>query len=105
MRLGCAPAPRRGPRCSSLSRCSTIGSAYTQLWATAPQRRPAPAWRRSPCALRRDILIYPLHTKGGGPNLEVRLGAIYALERIPRDSERDHWPIMEVLCAYVRNPE
>jgi hypothetical protein len=39
------------------------------------------------------------------PNLEVRLGAIYALERITRDSERDHWPIMEVLCAYVRNPE
>ena len=39
------------------------------------------------------------------PNLEVRLGAIYALDRIARDSERDHWPIMEVLCAYVRNPQ
>jgi uncharacterized protein YjbI with pentapeptide repeats len=37
------------------------------------------------------------------PNLEMRLGAIYALERIARDSERDYWPIMEVLCAYVRN--
>ena len=35
-------------------------------------------------------------------SLEVRLGAIYALERIARDSERDHWPIMEVLTAYVR---
>jgi hypothetical protein len=35
----------------------------------------------------------------------VRLGAIYALDRIARDSERDHWPIMEVLCAYVRNPQ
>jgi len=34
--------------------------------------------------------------------LEVRLGAIYALERIARDSERDHWPIMEILTAYVR---
>jgi hypothetical protein len=39
------------------------------------------------------------------PNLEVRLGAIYALERIARDSERDHWPILEVLCAYIRNPQ
>jgi Pentapeptide repeats (8 copies) len=39
------------------------------------------------------------------PNLEVRLGAIYALERIARDSERDHGPIMEVLCAYIRNPQ
>jgi hypothetical protein len=34
--------------------------------------------------------------------LEIRLGGIYALERIARDSERDHWPIMEVLTAYVR---
>jgi Pentapeptide repeats (8 copies) len=34
--------------------------------------------------------------------LELRLGGIYALERIARDSERDHWPIMEVLTAYVR---
>jgi uncharacterized protein YjbI with pentapeptide repeats len=39
------------------------------------------------------------------PNLEVRLGAIYALDRVARDSERDHWPIMQVLCAYVRNPQ
>ena len=36
------------------------------------------------------------------PNIEVRLGAIYALERIAQDSERDHIPIMETLCAYVR---
>jgi uncharacterized protein YjbI with pentapeptide repeats len=36
------------------------------------------------------------------PNTEARLGAIYALERIAQDSERDHWPIMETLCAYVR---
>jgi uncharacterized protein YjbI with pentapeptide repeats len=38
----------------------------------------------------------------GSDRLSVRLGAIYALERIARDSERDHWPIMEVLTAYVR---
>ncbi|MEM9043713.1 MAG: hypothetical protein AAGC81_03385, partial [Pseudomonadota bacterium] len=36
------------------------------------------------------------------PNLEVRLGAIYALERIAQDSERDHIPIMETLAAYIR---
>src|SRR5215469_5131756 len=33
----------------------------------------------------------------------VRLGGIYALERIANESEQDHWPIMEVLCTYVRN--
>ena len=38
----------------------------------------------------------------GNPALEVRLGGIYALERIARDSERDHWTVMEVLTAYVR---
>jgi hypothetical protein len=39
---------------------------------------------------------------GDKPNIEVRLGGIYALERIALDSERDHWTIMEVLTAYVR---
>lgn len=37
------------------------------------------------------------------PNLEARLGAIYALERIAQDSERDHWQVIEVLAAYLRN--
>jgi hypothetical protein len=38
----------------------------------------------------------------GNDKLEVRLGAIYALERIAYDSSRDHWPIMETLTAYIR---
>lgn len=38
----------------------------------------------------------------GNKRLEVRLGGIYALERIARDSPRDYWPIMEILTAYVR---
>lgn len=38
----------------------------------------------------------------GSERIEIRLGGIYALERIAKESERDHWPIMEVLCAYVR---
>jgi uncharacterized protein YjbI with pentapeptide repeats len=38
----------------------------------------------------------------GNKKLEVRLGGIYALERIARDSEKDHGPIMEVLTAFVR---
>ena len=31
------------------------------------------------------------------PNTEVRLGAIYALEKLARDYEPLHWPIMEIL--------
>jgi len=38
----------------------------------------------------------------GDKLVEIRLGGIYALERIARESEEDHWPIMEVLTAYVR---
>jgi hypothetical protein len=38
----------------------------------------------------------------GQPRLELRLGGIYALERIARESKEDHWPIMEVLTTYVR---
>jgi hypothetical protein len=38
----------------------------------------------------------------GSDKLELRLGGIYALERIARDSQPDHWPIMEILTAYVR---
>ena len=37
------------------------------------------------------------------PNLEVRIGAIYALERIAAESLEDHVRIMEILCAYVRH--
>ncbi|MEO1399442.1 MAG: hypothetical protein AAFU56_11340, partial [Pseudomonadota bacterium] len=36
------------------------------------------------------------------PNLEVRLGAIYALERIAKDSLDDHLTVMKLLSAYVR---
>ena len=38
----------------------------------------------------------------GSDNLELRLGGIYALERIAAGSERDYWPIMQVLTTYVR---
>jgi hypothetical protein len=33
---------------------------------------------------------------------EIRVGGIYALQRIARESEEDYWPIMEILTAYVR---
>jgi Pentapeptide repeats (8 copies) len=38
----------------------------------------------------------------GQTELAVRLGGIYALERIARDSEWDHPTVMEVLSAFVR---
>jgi uncharacterized protein YjbI with pentapeptide repeats len=38
----------------------------------------------------------------GSDRLTVRLGGIYALERIARDSPRDYGPVMEVLTAFAR---
>src|SRR5215203_5590229 len=39
----------------------------------------------------------------GSEKLEIRLGGIYALERIAKDSsEKDYSTVMEVLTAYVR---
>jgi hypothetical protein len=38
----------------------------------------------------------------GSEKPDVCLGAIYALERIAKDSPQDHWTIMEVLIAYVK---
>lgn len=38
----------------------------------------------------------------GSEKLEIRLGGIYALERIANESDKDYWPIMEILTTYVR---
>lgn len=70
------------------------------------------AWRRV-TALERTVAVTQegqiterftraIQLLGDRENLEVRLGGIYALERIAKDSPKDHWTIMEVLTAYVR---
>jgi hypothetical protein len=38
----------------------------------------------------------------GSEKITIRLGGIYALERIARDSKDDHRQVMEVLTAFVR---
>lgn len=38
----------------------------------------------------------------GSDKLDVRIGAVYALERIARDSATDHPTVMEVLAAFIR---
>jgi uncharacterized protein YjbI with pentapeptide repeats len=38
----------------------------------------------------------------GAEKLDVRLGGIYALERIARTSREDHGPVMDVLTAFLR---
>ncbi|MDX2212764.1 MAG: pentapeptide repeat-containing protein [Oculatellaceae cyanobacterium bins.114] len=38
----------------------------------------------------------------GSSNIAVKVGGIYALERVAKDSPKDHWTVMEVLTTYVR---
>lgn len=38
----------------------------------------------------------------GSVNPEIRLGGIYSLARIAKESEKDHWPVVEILTGYIR---
>jgi len=57
-------------------------------------------------SLSREGQVTDRYTKAieqlGSKELDVRLGGIYALERVARDSARDHPTVMEVLAAFVR---
>jgi hypothetical protein len=56
--------------------------------------------------LSREGQVTDRYTKAieqlGSEKLDVRIGGIYALERVARDSPRDHPTVMEVLAAFVR---
>ena len=67
-------------------------------------------WRRVNAAERtievaRDGQITERFTRAidqlGSHKVSIRLGGIYALERIARDSAEDHWPVMQVLMDCV----
>jgi Pentapeptide repeats (8 copies) len=56
--------------------------------------------------LSREGQVTDRYTKAieqlGSDKLDVRVGGIYALERVARDSARDHPIVVEVLSAFVR---
>lgn len=56
--------------------------------------------------LNRDGQITDRFTKAvaqlGDDDIAVRLGGLYALERIAKDSPKDHGTIMEIISAYIR---
>jgi len=61
-------------------------------------------WQRNNIA--QDDQITDRFTKAvdqlGNQKIEIRLGGIYALERIANESKKDYWQIIEILTAYVR---
>ena len=56
--------------------------------------------------LSREGQVTDRYTKAieqlGSDKLDVRIGGIYALERVARDSAKDHSTVMEVLAAFIR---
>jgi hypothetical protein len=62
--------------------------------------------QRQTFALTQEGQVTDRYTKAveqlGSDKIDVRIGGIYALERIARDSARDHPTVMEVLAAFVR---
>ena len=66
----------------------------------------ADQWQRRTHELTEQGQVTDRYTKAieqlGSDKLDVRLGGIYALERIARDSPKDHPTVMEVLTAFIR---
>ena len=68
----------------------------------------ADQWQRRTHELTEQGQVTDRYTKAveqlGSDKLAVRIGGIYALERVARDSERDYPTVIEVLTAFVREP-
>lgn len=66
----------------------------------------ADQWQRRTHELTEQGQVTDRYTKAveqlGSETLDVRIGGIYALERVARDSPRDHPAVMDVLTAFIR---
>jgi Pentapeptide repeats (8 copies) len=92
------PAALQAARDAARGRVLQVGAgllAVGAFWFTARNFR-----------LSREGQVTDRYTRAidhlGSDKLNVRIGGIYALERIARDSARDHPTIMEVLAAFIR---
>jgi len=85
----------------------TEDRSFSDLFTKAVEQLGADKVVKSHAKTKDGDLVYddkdvPIMQETTAPNIEVRLGAIYALQRISRASDKDHIPIMETLCAYIR---
>jgi hypothetical protein len=76
---------------------------FNLLWRNSEK---TDLWQRRTHELTEQGQVTDRYTKAveqlGSDKLDVRIGGIYALERIARDSARDHPVVMEVLTAFIR---
>jgi hypothetical protein len=77
--------------------------AYRQLTSSREQLRDQMAHNREQLQIAQNEQFTRAIDQLGHAQLDVRLGGIYALERIARDSPTDRATIGEVLTAFVRS--
>jgi hypothetical protein len=77
-----------------------------QLQLTREQLRQALDTSQEELRLTRESQLTERFTRAveqlGSDALDVRLGGIYSLERIAKDSDRDHPTVVEALSAFIR---
>jgi hypothetical protein len=91
---------------SDVKAIATFVGAALLAWAALRQAKTARLRHEEQTASDRQRHITESLSKAveqlGSEKLAVRLGGIYTMERISRESRRDYWPVMETLTAFVR---
>jgi len=76
-------------------------------WQTIESQRKTLELQRDDLNIAKEQQITERFTRAieqlGSEKLEVRLGGIYSLERIAKDSPNDHWTIVEILTTYAKD--
>jgi hypothetical protein len=100
--------PSFWPRAGPMNVTSDIVGGLT-LRETSRQNRAVLQQSREVLELQRRGQVTERFTRAieqlgqrGDEKLDVRIGAVYALEQIAHDSRELHWPIMEVLTSHLR---
>ena len=89
---------------------STAAVAVAAFWYSSSTNRAtiaaAKATTEQTIDAAREAQVPDRYTRAieqlGSGVLDVRIGGIYALERVARDSAKDHPTVMEVLTAFIR---
>lgn len=80
--------------------------AWVRTQAAADQAKTAETKEIREAQDQREFLYTQLFSRAieqlGNDSLSIRVGGIYALERLAKDSKKDHRPIMEVLSSFIR---
>ena len=91
---------------NAISPIATFVGAAVVAWAALWQAKTASLRHETQTDSDRQRRIIESFSKAaeqiGSDKLPVRLGGIYTMERISRESHDDYWPVMETLAAFVR---